>query len=165
MLKFSSDAEFYRLLFFISAFIFLSFATVINVFGIVSSYIQVASIVASTAFFVYSFVFLISKEKKLDKMRKYLLNLLFLLVLVNFLLVVLFTPNVHVSVIAYLLSGYEYIAAYFVLLLPLIFLTFFGAFLYRKKYRKIAYALFGLAVVVIIFYFFSGLIFHHYKID
>ncbi|HVA83251.1 MAG TPA: hypothetical protein VNF06_03745 [Candidatus Aquilonibacter sp.] len=163
MLKFSSDAEFYRLLFFISAFIFLSFATAINVFGIVSSYVQVASFVGTAGFFLYAFFFL-TNPKKVGKIRKYVLIGLFFVVLLDFVLVAV-SPNVHVSVIAYLLSGYEYIAAYFVLLLPLIFLTFFGAFLYWKKYRKIAYALFALAILVMIFYFFSGLVFHHYKID
>lgn len=163
MLISGSKEGLYRTLFFIGAFIFISFAVAVNVFGLISVWIQIISILETVVFFGYCIVYL--SAKRLSDNKKYLLFGFFLIELLVFISALSLTPFIKVSALAYLISAYEYIGAYFVLILPLIFLIFFGAYLYYKKYPKIALILLLAAIGIMVFYFFSGLVFQHYKID
>ncbi|MDE1827832.1 MAG: hypothetical protein KGH65_01590 [Candidatus Micrarchaeota archaeon] len=161
-----SDKGRYRLFFFIASFVFISFATALAVFGLISFYVQLATLADAILFVAYSTLFLISEGKrKVSEPGKLALNGTFAFLVINFLILLLVETGARTTMTAYLVSAYQYVAINFVLFLPLIFLTFFGLYLYRQGYRKLSAMLFGMFVVVMILYFFSGLVYHHYKID
>lgn len=156
----------YRLLFFIASFIFVTYDVAIYVFGTVSLAVQVSTLVAAVLFFVCSFTFLLNSEKKkFDRLHGAIIVLCFILLLADLVALSIFTAGIGKTVEAYVLSAYEYIGTNIVLFLPVIFLMFFGLFLNRHRYRKASYVLFAVAIALVIFYFFSGMVFHHYKID
>ncbi|MDE1869471.1 MAG: hypothetical protein KGH71_00600 [Candidatus Micrarchaeota archaeon] len=161
-----SEGDLYRLLFFLSSFIFTSFATAISVFGLVSGYAQVAIVLVEILFFLIAFIYINNDEKKIGKGSVGIaIKIGFLFLLLGLIAVTLINIDASATVGAYVLSAYQYVAINVVLFLPLIFLIFFGLFLFRLGYRKIALALFTVAVGVVLFYFLSGLVFHHYKVD
>ncbi|MDE1845678.1 MAG: hypothetical protein KGH53_00115 [Candidatus Micrarchaeota archaeon] len=161
-----SEADLYRILFFLSSFIFVSLATAITVFGLVSGYVQITALFAELAYFIIAFLYINNSGKKFGKTGTgVFIKGGFLLLLISIISTVSLNIEARATAAAYLLSALQYVAINVVLFLPLIFLAFFGLFLLRKGYKKVAGALFVLAFAVMLFYFFSGMVFHHYKID
>ena len=154
----------HRFLFLLCAFILINFATVFNVFGTLSSAIQTATLIGTISFLVLAILYLKNRQEFTKNEHRAILGLS-AITLLSFFLSIAFSSPIGATMLTNALQVYELIGIYTVLIIPLIFLIFFGLFLLRKKYKKAAYALFALTIVVLAIYFASGAIFNHYKID
>lgn len=154
----------YRVLFFLSSFIFVSFAVGVAFFGEVSVYEQIMAVVAALLFIVLSLIYLLGADKKIARFRGVAIKLLFAALLGDLIFIVAILGT-GLTTAASLANALQYIGFFMVIYLPVIFLVFFGIYLYRKRYRKLALLLFGIAIVILLLYFATGLLFHHYTID
>jgi len=161
-----SDKTLYRLLFFLSSFLFISFVVIEDVFGQISLLAEISGLVASGSFVTYALLYLLNFEKKvLEKLTKNALLITFCISLANLIMLPILASPLGITMVAHFLTSYEYIGLFIVLVLPLFFLIFFGIWLFNQGYKKISYSLLAISVALIAFYFVSGLIFSHYKIN
>jgi len=161
-----SEVRLYRLLFFVSSFIFLSFVVGAAIFGQISVKVELSFLVATVSFFIYAFFYLLDPEsKKVGSSTKIVLLLAFLVSLANLLLLPILAPQISTTILAYFVTAYEYIGLFVLLVLPLFFLIFFGIWIFNQGHKRIGYAMIAVAIALVAFYFAEGLIFQHYKID
>ena len=153
----------YLLGFFISLLIFLSFEAAIGISSDLSQLIQLSAIIEAVLFFCYSMVYLSGSTIKRN--GGLALRLCLALIVVDLIVALFFGGALRIEVIENLLSFYRITGIYFVLLIPLCFLIFFGTYLLRKKYTVPGYLLLALGVAVLCVFFLSGLVLSHYKID
>lgn len=153
-------------LFFLSSFIFVTFVATLTPIVQISVGAEIFSVIGVAAFLIYSALYMLNPKKgKIPDYRRYLLLGAFCIQLLSLVGILFFVVEVHGSIIAALGSGYSYMAAYVVLFLPLVFLIFLGTYLLKEGHRKLGIVLLLAALAVLGFYAFSGLVFHHYKID
>ncbi|MDE1824797.1 MAG: hypothetical protein KGH61_00900 [Candidatus Micrarchaeota archaeon] len=153
----------YLLGFFLSVLIFLSFQAAVGISSDLSQTIQISGILEAVLFICYAMVYLSNRAP--GSGVRMALKIFLALGIANLVVVIAGAGALRVSVIEHLLSFYRITGIYFVLLIPLVFLIFFGTYLRRKKYIAIGYLLFAVAIALLCVLFLSGLILNHYKID
>ncbi|MDE1846767.1 MAG: hypothetical protein KGH52_01780 [Candidatus Micrarchaeota archaeon] len=154
----------YRIMLLSSAFILLSFELVLTAGSSLSLIPQRLGLVIAACFILYTFVYIQSDEEP-AKRERLVMKACFVAIVACTVASFYFPAQIR----SLLLGGFVNVAQeagiYITLITPLLFLVLFGSFLYAKRMRKVAYLLFAMAVIVVGVYFFSGLIFNHYRID
>jgi hypothetical protein len=127
------------------------------------SYGFIFSIIAVALFFAYVFIYLI--DKKNSKRRSTYLDVTFVLSVMNFISMVLITLLTSNSAMIYILSNISQIIIGALIIVPIAFSLFLGAYLIRKKIAvKVGYLLLAVALIILIIYGASALLLVKYHL-
>jgi hypothetical protein len=155
--------------FIIAAFIFLLVESSMYILDYLYTYGAIFGMISIILFFSYAFYYLHDKDSKTKGKHTKIFYIIFALILLNFILIFVFSGLASNAVLSYESSTLYAIVvnAIFIAVIGTVF--FIGAYLVRskknKKSTRFGYFLMGIAVVLIFAYFLSGLAIKYYKID
>jgi hypothetical protein len=162
MLKISKDR--YYIFFVISVVIFLMVTNSSYTLDFLYTYGFVFGLVSVILFAIYTYIYLIGAKDSKNRLR--VLDIVFVLSVINFIAMFLFTGPLSNYEILYNANALIVMGLNTVLVIVVAFPLFLGAYLVRdKKFVRMGFVIFAIVMVLVIVYFTLGLIVKYYKLD